>query len=94
MKTEDITLNIAVNLGRLARFASEGREARVTQFINDTDQYLIELERAPKSPQFNRTYKSFVKEYGILKKNRQMNDEWAEKALTWSNILSHRAKLA
>lgn len=94
MGTQELTLNIAVNLDRVSRFSAEGRENRVDQFLNDTDFYVSELKGAPKNPQFINTYKIFIKEYAKLRSSQNRTDDWAEKALTWSNILTHRAKLA
>jgi hypothetical protein len=94
MDAKDLTLNIAVNLDRLARFSSEGRKGRVVQFLKDTDNYVTQLDQAPKTPQFEKTYLVFAKNYQELKKKPELNAEWAERALTWSNILTHRAKLA
>lgn len=94
MSAEEITLNIAVNLGRLARWVSEGKTNRVGQFINETDDYLKQLEQTPKSEKFEKTFNSFKISFGKLKQNPRLDDVWAEEALTWSNILSHRAKFA
>lgn len=94
MNAQDLALNIAVNMGRLSRWASEGKKTRVEQFIKDTQSYLDELEDAPKSDQFNDTFIAFRKKFSELKDNVTMNEIWAEDALTWANILTHRAKLA
>ena len=53
MSAEDLTLNIAVNLGRLGRWAMEGKEKRIKQFLWETDQYLEELEHASKSSRYH-----------------------------------------
>ncbi len=94
MDAKEITLNIAVNLGRLCRWAMEGRRARVDQFLAETEEYLKALEAAPKSPRFLPTYEWFKKDFEILSRNVQMNADWAESMLTWANILTHRASLA
>ena len=44
MDAKEITLNIAVNLGRLCRWAMEGRKERVEQFLAQTEGYLKALE--------------------------------------------------
>ena len=93
MDAKDLTLNIAVNLDRLSRFASEGRVGRVRQFLSDTDNYVQQLAKAPKREKFDKTFKNFSLEFTRLKKDR-LDEDWAERALTWSNILTHRAKLA
>ena len=93
MDAKELTLNIAVNLGRLCRWAMEGRRARVDQFLSETEQYIIALEAAPKSDRFLPTYEWFKKDFEFLRHNIQMDSNWAEAMLTWANILSHRASL-
>ena len=94
MNAQDLTLNIAVNLGRVSRWAMEKKQGRINQFLNETENYLKQLEDTPKSDRFNNTFISFKREFGRLKNNVRLNNEWAEDTLTWANILTHRAKLA
>jgi len=93
MDAKELTLNIAVNLGRICRWSMEGRRARVNQFLVETQQYLKALEAAPKSARFLPTYEWFKKDFDFLSHNVQMNADWAESMLTWANILTHRASL-
>ena len=93
MSAQDLVLNIAVNLGRLSKWAMEGKSDRIKQFILDTQNYLDQLENTPKSLKFKPTYTSFKRKFEELKKS-EPNKVWAEDALTWANILTHRAKLA
>ncbi|HOW36231.1 MAG TPA: hypothetical protein PL155_07445 [Candidatus Omnitrophota bacterium] len=94
MNAEEITLNIAVNLGRLGRWAAEGKRNRIQQFLDETETYIVQLEDAPKSTQFLKTFESFKKEFSVLKTNASPDMVWADMMLTWANILTHRAKLA
>lgn len=94
MNAKELTLNIAVNLGRLCRWAMEGRRARVDQFLAETEEYVQALEAAPKSSRFLPTYEWFKKDFEFLRNNVQMDANWAESMLTWANILTHRASLA
>jgi len=94
MDAREITLNIAVNLGRLCRFAMESRKARVEQFLAQTKEYLKALESAPKSSRFLPTYEWFKNDFQRLSRDVRMDADWAESMLTWANILSHRASLA
>lgn len=94
MNAQDLTLNIAVNMGRLSKWALEGKKVRVEQFILDTETYLNELEDAPKNKKFQSTYTVFKDKFFGLKNNLTLDEVWAEEALTWANILTHRAKLA
>lgn len=93
MDAKELTLNIAVNLGRLCRWAMEGRRVRVDQFLAETKEYLGALDAAPKSARFLPTYEWFKKDFEILSHNVQMDADWAESMLTWANILTHRATL-
>jgi len=94
MTAQELILNIAVNLGRLSRWASEGKTSRIDQFLAETQEYLTELEKASKNEQFMHTLDSFRNNFKKLKDNPKRDELWAEDALTWANILTHRAKLA
>lgn len=94
MTAQEAALNIAVNLGRLSRFASEGKTARVQMFLHDTQQYVEILQHESKKEKFVPTYEEFLKVYQHLKTNTDYNYDWADTALTWASILEHRAKLA
>lgn len=93
MSAQDLVLNIALNLGRLSRWAMEGKKERVKQFISETQIYLDQLENVPKSEKFKPTYISFKKKFEELKREK-LDENWADDSLTWANILTHRAKLA
>lgn len=94
MNAQDLTLNIAVNLGRLSKWAVENKSARVNQFLAETSGYVDQLEKAPKSQKFIPTFISFNRKFIELKNNVSLDKYWAEDMLTWANILTHRAKLA
>ena len=94
MDSREIILNIAVNLGRLCRFAMEGRRERVEQFLAQTAEYLKALETAPKSIRFLPTYEWFKNDFERLSRDVRMDADWAESMLTWANILTHRASLS
>ena len=93
MNAKEITLNIAVNLGRLCRWSMEGRRPRVDQFLAETQEYLNALDAAPKSERFVPTYEWFKKDFEMLRRDVRMDADWAEAMLTWANILTHRASL-
>lgn len=93
MDAKELTLNIAVNLGRLCRWSMEGRRSRVDQFLAETEEYVKALDAAPKSARFLPTYEWFKKDFESLSRNIRMDADWAESMLTWANILSHRASL-
>jgi hypothetical protein len=94
MTAQEATLNIAVNLGRLSKFASEGKLPRVQMFLEDTQQYVEVLEQEPKQKKFLPTYLLFIQVYNELRTMNTYDYNWADTALTWASILEHRAKLA
>lgn len=94
MNANEIVLNIAVNLARLSRWAGEGKAGRIPQFVAETDDYIKLLDGVERNEMFEKTYRSFKMNYERLKQNHILDDSWAEEALTWSNILTHRARLA
>lgn len=93
MKADEIVLNIAVNLARLSRWAGEGKVSRIGQFVAETDNYIKLLDGVERSERFEKTYKLFKTSFESLKGDIKVDDVWAEEALTWSNILTHRARL-
>lgn len=94
MSAQELTLNIAVNMGRLARFAIEGKQNRINMFLDETESYLKELEGSSYNTRFEPTLKFFKEKFELLKNNQTRDEDWAEEVLTWANILTHRAKLA
>jgi len=93
-------LNISVNVARLSQWVFEGYEKRtelIDKFMVQTENYLNDLNSQNISEEFKPTLNRFKKEFDDLK-IKLMDQEnklyWAEKALTWANILQHRAKLA
>lgn len=94
MGAQELVLNIAVNLGRIGRYAYEGRRPRVEQFLNETQDYVRQLEKLPVHPRFQKTFVFFKESFDKLAKDVHLDAAWAETAYTWANILTHRAKLA
>jgi len=94
MVPKDLVLHIAVNMGRLARFAMEGKHARINMFLAETEDHLRELEQSQFKRRFKPTLVFFKQKFETLKNSKNFNEGWAEEALTWANILTHRAKLA
>ncbi len=94
MNARDLTLNIAVNLGRVGRWATEGNKQRIEQFLADTQEYVDQLAVTPRSKRFDPTYQRFLRSYHALTADIRCDEEWAEEAFTWANILTHRAGLA
>lgn len=74
-----------------------GRVELINKMITQTDSYLNDLLEQNFSEKLKITFKRFKEDIDKLKKD-QINEKnylyWGEKALTWANILTHRAKLA
>lgn len=94
MDAKDVILNIAVNLGRIGRWATEGKRARVEQFLAETSDYLTRLEKTTRSDRFEPTFRRFVASYQSLSSDVRLDSDWADDMYTWATILTHRAKLA
>ena len=60
----------------------------------ETEDFIGNLESAGYAMKFEKTFKAFKVNFEKLKKSKNLDNTWAEDALTWSNILTHRAKLA
>ena len=60
MSNQDIILNIAVNLGRLGRWADEKKTTRIPQFILDTQMYVDMLEIKKINSRLAPTIKEFL----------------------------------
>ena len=92
-------LNISSNLTRLGEWAAGDFQQRlplIVKFLDQTEEYLADLNNQSISNEFKPTQDLFIKEFDRLKNQRidsRNKDQWAEKALTWANILQHRSKL-
>ena len=94
MNAQELILHIAANLGRLARWAIEGRNDRIDQFLRETERCLEDLRRQPAREEFKSTLDRFWLEFHDIRTAERRDIEWAERVATWANILTHRAKLA
>ena len=91
MDARELTLNIALNLGRIGRWAIEGRRSRLNQFLQETEAYIKQLESLPKAARFQKTFDMFTEAFGDLRRDIRLDSSWAETMFTWANILTHRA---
>lgn len=99
LSPKDKILDISVNLARVSDwilYESPQKQRRVNQFLQEIENYAISLFHDDVSVRFQKTRKQFLEEFKKLLKDRDQKDkyDWAERALTWANILQHRAKLA
>lgn len=92
-------LDISVNLARVSDWVlseSPQKQRRVDQFLEETKKFVLGLSKDRFASGFQPTLILFKREFEKLVRDRSQSDktEWAERALTWANILQHRAKLA
>lgn len=92
-------LNISVNLARIAYWTADSlgtKKQLINRFMDQTKGYLNGLDQQNISGKFIPTLQRFKKEFDNLKAEEVTEKnklEWAERALTWANILQHRSKL-
>ena len=99
VSVHDRILDISVNLVRVANWAADSYEQKqklIKFFLDQTEDYLAEVKESKISEDFRPVLVKFISEFRKLKieEIHKDKDGWAERALTWANILTHRAKLA
>ncbi|MBI4084418.1 MAG: hypothetical protein HY431_00790 [Candidatus Levybacteria bacterium] len=99
LSNKDKIMDISVNLARVSDWIfseNQARQRRVDQFLQEIRDYLETMHDDDFQSRFKHTLQRFRKEFEdlVAKKNTLDKSEWAEQALTWANILQHRAKLA
>lgn len=92
-------LNISSNLTRIGEWVSGDYKAKlplIDKFISQTTEYLSDLKDQTISKDLKKTIDLFSVHFQNLK-DEKIDDEsklrWAEKSLTWANILQHKSKL-
>jgi len=93
-------LDIAMNLNRIGNFAADdfvGKRKRIDFFLEQTNEYVESLNTSRLPQKFQKTFFNFLEDYSLLVENVKSNPKnplvWAEKMMTWGNILTHRSKL-
>lgn len=93
-------LDIAMNLNRVGNWSADGfssKQKRILMFLAQTSNYLKSIDQSLLNESFRKVFLKFLEDYRVLEqkaKNGQVDDlEWAEKMMTWGNILTHRSKL-
>ena len=97
---KDRILDISLNLARVGNWSADSYDRKkdlIRRFLNQTENYVSEIRIDSLSPEVKTVFTRFKIEFDKLKNQEislENKNEWAEKALTWANILQHRAKLA
>lgn len=75
----------------------QSRFKLIEKMVIQTESYLKDLNNQNLSDRFQKTIDKFTRDFNKFKiqsENIQIYSYLTEKALTWANILQHRAKLA
>ena len=101
---KELPLNIAVmdisqNLARIGNWTADSfdeKKSLIERFLVQTQVYVTNLSKRKMPKNLELVFLRFEKEFRgfSIEKFAQNKDEWAEKALTWANILQHRASIA
>ena len=93
-------LDIAMNLNRIGNWAADdyqSKQKRIKIFLDQTTEYINSLDSSSFPNSLKETLEKFRGEYFKLEKagKRGPDDQlsWAEKMMTWGNILTHRSNL-
>lgn len=94
-------MDIAMNLARIGNWAADdfdGKKKRIALSLQQTDRYIrnIQLNTYPESTKkiftrFKKVFNSLRIQTPTILQERLF---WAEDILTWSNILTHKARLS
>ena len=91
-------LDIAMNLNRIGNWAADdyiGKRKRINSFLDQTNGYILSIDPNSLKDSFQKTYRNFLREYSKLEKTGKVGPadtlSWAENAMTWGNILTHRS---
>lgn len=93
-------MDISLNLARVGNWTADNYEQKrklIHHFLTQTERYVQELNQLSLPHKTSKVLEKFQKEFFQLlteKVTSTNKDIWAEKALTWANILQHRAKVA
>jgi len=93
-------LDIAMNLNRVGNLAAddyEKKKKRIDIFLEEIKEYIDSIDKSSLSKPFKKTFDKFLEEYLLLEKENIKTQQeklyWAEKMMTWGNILTHRARI-
>lgn len=93
-------LDIAMNLNRVGNLAAdnyEKKKKRIDIFLEEINEYIDSIDKSSLSKPFKKTFDKFLEEYLLLEKENIKTQQeklyWAEKMMTWGNILTHRARI-
>lgn len=92
-------LNISVNMARMGELVlryGDQKSELLGRFLDQTESYLKDLDSEVIAKSFKGTLNKFSLEFKKLKKDQISSANkmlWAERAITWADILQIRSKL-
>lgn len=95
LKVMDVSLNLA-RIGDWTADNFANKKALIARFLLQTEGYVNDLMKLNVSEDMQQLLRQFYEAFEKLKNEKvtsKNKDEWAERALTWANILQHRATL-
>lgn len=93
-------MDISLNLCRIGNWAADGHEQKkdlIALFLKKTEECVQTFKHDGLTSDGKLMFFYFKKEFDKLRLEEiteKNNEWWAERALTWANILQHRAELA
>lgn len=93
-------LDISLNLARIGSWVADSYEQKqrlIQHFMRQTDGYFDELQKINLPENIQVVLQKCLQAFRKLQQTKitsTSKDAWAETALTWANILQHRAKFA
>ncbi len=93
-------MDIALNLARIGNWAADdfdGKEKRIKMFLDQTRGYLNDLDITAYPESTQQALARFFQVFTVLHERTPSTLEerlrWADTILTWSNILTHKARI-
>lgn len=99
ISTKDRFLDISQNLARIGNWIADSGDTKkvlIERFIKQTRSYIEEVPQESLNSEAKSTFNKFAKEFNSLSREKiksNNREEFAEKYLTWANILQHRSAL-
>jgi hypothetical protein len=97
ISTKDKILDISQNLARIGNWTADSYEQKrnlIDRFILQTQEHISNLKSQKLNSSVREILEKFEIEFEVLIKqkiNKQNREEFAEKYLTWANILQHKS---
>lgn len=92
MTPREMTLDIAVNLGRIARFCQMGNGKRAEMFLNETKALLDLLEFSRPQGEFKTTIVNFRTFFDEIFPKEFLNEDEIDRIFEWEKVFEKSAR--